>query len=159
MKRSDPRWSELEGGYRERYDPRPALDAAAALHLAGWDALFENLHHQGDVGTASYAAVPEIVSIISRAEAPEWRGYALLASIEECRLSQHNPPVPDWLAQDYRAAWAAILDPALRDFAKTDDPIAATAILAVLAHARGLTAIGAMCLLTEDERQELLEGP
>lgn len=52
---SDPRWNQLECGYRVRYDPRPALaklqsgvDVAAA-----WEVLWQELHHQGDVGVVS----------------------------------------------------------------------------------------------------------
>ena len=52
-------WSNLTGGYRTPFDPRPLL---AELEIGQdphttWDKLWEELHHQGDVGDASYAAV------------------------------------------------------------------------------------------------------
>lgn len=47
-------WGELEGGYRQRYDPRPAFAALADGH-GDWDELWQELHHQGDVGVASYS--------------------------------------------------------------------------------------------------------
>jgi hypothetical protein len=59
----DPHWESMCGGYRIPYDARPALRAL----LAGdeqdpiWEELWEALHHQGDVGDASYAAVPWLV--------------------------------------------------------------------------------------------------
>jgi hypothetical protein len=49
-------------------------DAAAA-----WQELWEELHHQGDVGDASYAAVPELVRIHRSESAVDWNPYALVA--------------------------------------------------------------------------------
>lgn len=57
-------WAGLLGGYRVPYDPRNALrrleggDAEAA-----WQELWAELYHQGDVGEASYAAVPHLGSV------------------------------------------------------------------------------------------------
>ena len=56
---NEEQWAGLCGGYRTPYDPRNAIgklregDAKAA-----WDELWQELHHQGDVGEASYATVP-----------------------------------------------------------------------------------------------------
>jgi hypothetical protein len=77
----DERWNHLTGGYKTPFDPRPCLqkierreDAAAA-----WQELWEELHHQGDVGDASYAAVPELVRIHRSESAVDWNPYALVA--------------------------------------------------------------------------------
>lgn len=54
----------MEGGYRLPYDPRPALDRLATVDVAAaWAELWQELYHQGDVGEASYAAVPELVRL------------------------------------------------------------------------------------------------
>jgi len=55
----DPRWRQLRGGYGSPYDPRKALLSLerGTDVLAAWSELWEELHHQGDVGEASYAAV------------------------------------------------------------------------------------------------------
>jgi hypothetical protein len=63
VKYDDPRWRALKGGYREIYDPTPALarlESGVALGEA-WEELWNELHHQGDVGEASYTVVPGLV--------------------------------------------------------------------------------------------------
>src|SRR3954462_890074 len=74
----DARWRELRLGYRTPYGPRKALlslergtDVSAAR-----GELWEELHHQGDVGVASYAAVRHLVRI--RADAGRgWVGLSV----------------------------------------------------------------------------------
>jgi hypothetical protein len=65
MDLNDPRWKSMEGGYRPHYDPRPALETLSQDpgSAAAWDELLNELHHQGDVGHASYAALPVLVDI------------------------------------------------------------------------------------------------
>ena len=57
---SDPKWEGLEGGYRIPYDPRPVLSKlASGIEVDhAWDELWNELHHQGDVGEASFAQLP-----------------------------------------------------------------------------------------------------
>jgi hypothetical protein len=99
----DERWNHLMGGYKIPFDPRPSLrklenqqDIAAA-----WEELWEELHHQGDVGDASYAAVPELVRIHRIGRAANRNVYAMVAIIELARTESENPDVPDWLSDDY----------------------------------------------------------
>jgi hypothetical protein len=60
----DPRWQQLLGGYKVPFDPRPLL-AEIERDPSGknWGLLTEELFHQGDLGDASYAAVPQIARI------------------------------------------------------------------------------------------------
>lgn len=94
----DDRWGELTNGYGDTFDPRPILkllehDNVEVEHgWDGWDLLWENLHHQGRVGTASYAAVPDIVGLIARAPSPNHKAYSLLVRIEACRLAGKTRP-------------------------------------------------------------------
>jgi hypothetical protein len=60
-------WDELEGGYRQLYDPRLAF-AAIADGSGDWGELWQELHHQGDVGTASYAAMSLIADHVEQVE-------------------------------------------------------------------------------------------
>jgi hypothetical protein len=56
----DKRWEDLKGGYRIRFDPRPLLlklESGTDSEVV-WRELWGGLYHQGDVGEASYAAVP-----------------------------------------------------------------------------------------------------
>src|SRR5471030_2667579 len=105
LEASSPLWSQLRGGYRVPYDPRPAIQRLeAAEDPAAWDELWDQLHHQGDVGEASYAAVPLLVELESRRRTSGWRFLALLATIETQRHGKRNPPVPEWLSAEYRLA-------------------------------------------------------
>jgi hypothetical protein len=99
----DKRWQTLAGGYRVPFDPRPQLSQLAANNdtKAAWHALWEELHHQGDVGEASYAAVPHLVRIYRQRGAVDWNTYAIVAVIELARDVGKNPPVPKWLQEDY----------------------------------------------------------
>ena len=56
MEPDDDRWHKLRGGYKVEYDPRPALKRLISKTEieAAWHELWEELHHQGDVGEASY---------------------------------------------------------------------------------------------------------
>ena len=59
---TDTIWRDLEVGYRVPYDASKAL-ARMENGESVWEELWNELHHQGDVGIASYAAIPRIVRI------------------------------------------------------------------------------------------------
>jgi hypothetical protein len=70
----DPRWANPTGGYKRPFDPRPAL-AQLENQLdttRAWEELWEELHHQGDIGDTSYAAIPELVRVHCRKGAADW---------------------------------------------------------------------------------------
>ncbi|MGD9713053.1 MAG: hypothetical protein AB7V46_13420 [Thermomicrobiales bacterium] len=150
-------WSDLTDAHGQIYDPRPALAAVADGDAdAGYDELWERLHHQGDLGTAAYAAVPELVRRVFDAAQPDWRAYGLIATIEEERRSGSNTVIPPELAEQYHAAMRRVVDPALAHLRFAVEDEAVRSIIAVLAHAKGQHTIGAIALWTEDERQEVL---
>ena len=99
----DKRWQNLEGGYRTSFDPRPLLSDLETKKnaKATWHELWEGLHHQGDVGAASYAAVPHLVRIYRKRGIIDWNTYAIVAVIELARDDGKNPKVPKWLEDDY----------------------------------------------------------
>lgn len=59
----DARWSSMCGGYKTPFDPRPLLTRLETDSdtTEVWHEFWEGLHHQGDVGEASFAAVPFLV--------------------------------------------------------------------------------------------------
>lgn len=102
----DASWQNLNGGYRIPFDASPAL---RALELdegdeAAWNELWENLHHQGDVDIASFAAVPHLVRLHSRKTSVDWQFMGLIATIEVARWSHDNPDVPAELLDEYTNA-------------------------------------------------------
>ena len=150
MTDDDSRWQTLEGGYRTVYDPRPALQALE-LGEDRWDELWEELHHQGDVGTASYAAV----SILARSARDDIHLYALVSTIEIERHRPGNPPLPDWLREEYREAWALLKTRALAELSECRDPLRLRTMMGVLALAAGCLRLGTV--LAHSDESELQE--
>lgn len=158
---NDKRWSGLTGGYKVVYDPRPALRALTLRYddETAWGELWNELHHQGDVGDASYAAIPEIVRISAERSPVNWGVYSLAAVIEEARLlDSRNPPIPGWIEPHYKAAWQLLFHLALRDLETEADEATVTYALAVVALHRGSLGLARMAMCTEDERAEMLRN-
>jgi hypothetical protein len=156
----DPKWKSFFGGYRIPYNPTAALRQlyAGEHQEAAWAELWQELHHQGDVGEASYASVPPLVKILEDAPAPEWNGYSLIATIEIERKRTPNPPIPEWLLPEYESAWNHLLSMALRDCAEVQNPQTARAILGVLALCKGFREIGAIVShFDESEIKEIFD--
>lgn len=150
----DPLWPTLEGGYRQPYDVSQPLKALQAGDDV-WHELWEELHHQGDVGVASYAAVPQLVAICSGAAERSVDFYALIALIELERHRRHNPPLPDWLRESYHAAWAQLPRIAAHDLQGDGEPVVLSAVLAL---AKGKLKLGAMLMhMDSSEMDDWLE--
>jgi len=102
VSREDKRWQNLEGAYRISFDPRPLLsELEIKMNASTWHEPWEGLYHQGDVGTASYAAVPHLVTIYRKRGRIDWNTYAIVTVIELARDDGKNPKVPNWLENDY----------------------------------------------------------
>jgi hypothetical protein len=135
----DKRWQDLTGGYRTVFDPRPFLSKLAANKdtKAAWHGLWEGLHHQGDVGEASYAAVPHLVRIYRKRGIMDWNTYAIVAVIELARDDGKNPKVPKWLEEDYFQAIRDLAVVAGVEVLQTKDPEEIQVMLSILAISAG----------------------
>ena len=109
------RWSELSDAYGVSADiPGLLTDLESLPPNEGTEAepyfsLWSALCHQGDVYTASYAAVPHLVRVA--ADAPErvpWTVFLMVASIEIARSNGRGPEIPPDLESDYFMALARI---------------------------------------------------
>jgi hypothetical protein len=102
----DPPWKTLTGGYQVPYDVLVPLhklferDASKEL----WDESWQELHHQGDLGTASYAAVPHLLEYARRSPCHPGRRRKPSAGVPRpsaCFASLLFPPhhslFPNWL--------------------------------------------------------------
>jgi len=149
----DPKWRGLNGGYKTPYD------ASVALKRLGrgedvWDELWEELHHQGDVGEASYAAVPHLVRIGKTLPHRDWNLYALVSCIEVERHRKTNPPLPDWLSAAYTDAMGELLEIGLADLKVANEQFTIWSILAAIALAKGELKLGAFLSMSDEAEVE-----
>jgi hypothetical protein len=135
----DKRWSDLKGGYRTQFDPRPLLSALENDKDTKevWHELWEELHHQGDVGEASYASVPHLVRIYRLRGVVDWNTYAIVAIIELARGEGKNPPVPQWLEEGYSRAIHELAEIGAAEVLQAKDLEDIRAILSILAISKG----------------------
>jgi hypothetical protein len=153
----DNRWNNLAGGHRTKCDPRPLfaeLESEQNREIA-WHELWDELHHQGDVGEASYASVPHVVRIHRKSGIVDWNTYAIVAIIELARGKGNNPEVPKWLEEDYLRAIRELAEIGAVEIWRTEEQEAIRAILGVIAIARGLRTHGRF--LVEFSEDELLD--
>jgi hypothetical protein len=103
---SSPRWSELSDAYGSAANIPELLRQLSALPSDNgssepWFSLWSALAHQGDVYSASFAAVPYVIeAIASSPERVHDVYFHFPAWIEICR-HKNNVDVPDELAEDY----------------------------------------------------------
>lgn len=103
----DPRWVQYRGGYN-RVMPNvvPFLTKlqSGVMSEDDWGILWDDLHHQGDIGEASYAVVPHLVEYARNARVIAWHVFGFTAVVELERTENRNPPVPAEIELSYRAA-------------------------------------------------------
>jgi|SRR5690242_3474105 hypothetical protein len=154
----DPHWQELCGGYRVPYDPRPLLvqlehDPSAR----NWGLLTEELFHQGDVGEASYAAIPQVVKIALKHSPLHVEALTLVVLIEVARRSARNPPIPEWLRIEYEGAIERLAHEVLIRFEQLENADLVRGALGVLAVWKGQTGCArAAAFHSEEELEEIL---
>jgi hypothetical protein len=153
----DVRWNNLTGGYKTLFDPRPSLRKLESRQntAAAWKELWDELYHQGDVGPASYAVVPELVRIRRTGMGADWNLFAMVAIIDLARTESKNPEVPDWLREDYFRSIQELAEMGTQDILSAEQSEAKRAILSVIAIAKGLRTHGKF--LVEYSEEELLE--
>lgn len=153
----DSHWSNLTGGYRTTCDPRPLLAKleSGQDRATAWSELWDALHHQGDVGEASYASVPHLVKIHREGGRSDWNTYAIVAIIELARKKGSNPELPKWLEEDYIRAIRELAEIGAAEVLHTEEPDMLRVILSVIAIAKGLRTHARF--LVEYSEDELLD--
>ena len=143
----DARGSNTTGGYKMPFDPRPLLRRLETEQDTAkvWHELWEELHHQGDVGDTSFASVPFLVRIYQERGVIDWNTYAIVAIIELARTESKNPDVPEWMewiAGDYFQAIRRLAEIGANEVIHAEAADVVCAILSVIAIERGLRTHG-----------------
>ena len=102
-----PEWQQYRGGYnRAVANVAPFLNKLQTFELseADWSILWDELHHQGDVGEASYAVVPYLVEYAKSAPRIAWHAFGFPAVVELERTEHGNPEVPAEVRESYFAS-------------------------------------------------------
>jgi len=147
------------GGYRVPFDPRPLLERLAfhPTDQSCWSQLSEELHHQGDVGEASFAAVPHLVRICRDNGLIDWNAFALVGIIELRRGIDGNPDLPEHLHDDYFKALSELTLFCAKAIQGCTAPTTARAILGIIAIQKGLREHARLLLyFDEDELREMV---
>lgn len=112
----DARWPTFKNGYRTAYDVRSLLKRfGSETDVAdSWEEVWNELHHQGDVDTASYAIFPHLVSIY-RGRTRDWNIYAFGTILLLDAGNASNPSVPEFLAAAFDASLHELFDFGLTD--------------------------------------------
>jgi hypothetical protein len=154
----DARWSNKTGGYRTPLDPRPLLKRLEtdSDSTEVWRELWAELHHQGDVGEASFCGSPFLVRNHQKRGVLDWNTYAIVAIIELARGKSENPDVPQWIADDYFHAIAELAKIGTTEVLRAKNPENVRAILGVIAIEKGLRTHGRLLVdYSEDERLDI----
>jgi len=158
-----PRWADLEHAYGPAKNVPALLRDLDALPSSEdkkepWFTLWSALAHQGDVYSASFAAVPHVVRVLSTApERADSAFFHFPAWVEICR-HRKQIPIPPELTEAYFAALAQL--PSLVGAAaarRWDENFLACALSAVAA-AKGFPSVAeAAQELTPAVSEEFLE--
>ena len=156
-------WKKFKGGYKIPYDAsRPlmmlSLTDDPKIIKDILSELWDNLHHQGDVGEASYYAVPHLVDICLDKKSLSWEFTGLCVLIELCRLAGNNPPLPILLETDYFGALQKMEEYLLINFNAIDDAESRRLALSLFAIVSGQYKLGEVIMkMDESMVDEFLE--
>jgi hypothetical protein len=161
----DSRWGELEGGYRRSmYDASVALKQLELTRTLSdtdriYKELWNELHHQGDVGIASYYAVPHLVRIAKQNKLVDSNLLGLVSLIEIQR-HKDNPKIPGKLLPAYSEAIKDLQKLAMTVLDRDSDFDSVICSLSAIALAKGqLNLADALQRLdSQDQIEDFLEN-
>lgn len=123
-----------------------------------WFSIWSALAHQGDVYSASFAAVPHVVAVMAKdPKNAEWQYLAFPAWVEICRRKKSVPIPPD-IEQDYFGALKQIPTLVAATLDRDWSPDFLTSALAAIAIAKGESSIAEVILnLSPDVAEKFAE--
>ncbi len=160
---NDQIWKTLEAGYRIPYDvsiPLKELQNTTDPKMVEkiWNELWNELHHQGDVGLASYLAVPQLVRIAKLKNFYNWNLLGICAVIEQQRLLGNNSVLPEQYHDYYFGGLNELKEFVLANITqKTDDTTFRIALSLIAACSGQIKLSKAIGELEDDIMNEFLE--
>lgn len=162
MTLDDKIWKELKGGYKIIYDasvPLRQLEKTTdKKKLKNPRRVMNELHHQGDVGEASYLAVPQLVRIAKNKGLFDWKLYGLCAVIEQQRHLGKNPSIPIQFIGYYKNGLIELNQFVISNLNTRYDDSDLRVILSTIATCKGKVKLGkAIIEMSDDVLDEFLE--
>jgi hypothetical protein len=155
MKLTEKIWQDIEGGYKVSYNasiPLIQLEKTNDPETINkiFEELWDELHHQGEVGLASYLALPQLVRIGKLKGLFNWNLLGLCCVIEQQRHLGENPILPiefqDYYNQGLKELRQFVLDNLDREL----DDTTYTHALSILATCNGQIKLGKAIMELED---------
>ena len=88
----------------------------------------------------------------------DWNLFSLASIIEVERHRRTNPPIPDWLQDDYRRAWEQLINLAITSLHEELDAYTVQSALAVIAIGKNALKLGALIhWLDSSELDEIID--
>ena len=157
------RWAELSHAYGVASDVPPLLRQLAELPSSAedaepWFTLWSALAHQGDIYSASFAAVPHVVkALASNPSKADHSYFQFPAWVEICRVKK-DVAIPEDLRSAYFESLAQLPGLVAAASARPWDAGFLSCTLAAIAAAKGQPVIAEAALeLTPEGAQEFLE--
>jgi hypothetical protein len=157
---SSHRWSELTHAYGEAVDIPPLLESLRMAPITAdeqsepWFSLWSALCHQSDVYTASYAAVPHVVTIAATKPRGERLDHIhFIASVEAFRHKENAPAIPTDLESDYLSSIKQAANLTLDSLEAGWDEAGYKVLLGALAVLRGQYKLGSAIFELEEEME------
>jgi hypothetical protein len=107
MPLDDSRWAAYRGGYnRAPYNVVPLIHRLNSDGTSDsfWEVVWDELHHQGDVGEASYALVPYLVDYQSRHRDLDEQLFHFCVIVDLAQAENGNPAIPPEIELSYAMA-------------------------------------------------------
>ena len=156
MELTDKIWKDLHGGYKVPYDASIPLRQLEETNnpitiKELFEELWDELHHQGDVGLASYLALPQLVRICKAKGLFDWNLLGLCCVIEQQRHLGDNPILPIEFRDYYTQGLKDLKQYVINNLNKDSDKITTTFSLSAIATFSGQTKLGKAIMELEDD--------
>ena len=137
---SDKRWKTYKSGYnRVELAVTDWLRklSCGVFKESHWDYLWDELHHQSDVGEASYAVVPYLATFARVHNRYDWHLFAFPVVVELARMDMSdNPEIPGEIRDAYYWGINELASIAVTELEEWDD-VQAPCMSACIALAKG----------------------